>query len=201
MKTTFPKRLKALRESMGLTQQDFADMVGITRPTIGLYETASRLPDIEMLHRICNATGCQPDYLLGYSPNMHREHSEEGYITGLSDKALEKLWDLKSRSSVTDAMICHKDFDRLVGLLRTANALYQEGQTVMAAHVVQFSYLAYMRIANDVSAEKLFFEGLVETAGAGYIHNGLLEAMDILERDMTTPTAGDLTRKGKMPTK
>ena len=45
----FSKIFKALRQSSGYTQQEFADKIGISRSTIGMYETGAREPDFETL--------------------------------------------------------------------------------------------------------------------------------------------------------
>ena len=50
----FGKRLKELRKEHGCTIEQFADMVGISKSTLGYYENDKRMPDIEILARIAN---------------------------------------------------------------------------------------------------------------------------------------------------
>ena len=40
-----PQRIKALRERMGLTQEKFADSVGVDQSTVSLWETGGRSPE------------------------------------------------------------------------------------------------------------------------------------------------------------
>lgn len=51
----FGKRLKELRKEHGYTIEQFADMVGISKSTLGYYENDKRMPDIEILRgsRMC----------------------------------------------------------------------------------------------------------------------------------------------------
>ena len=53
----FGKRLKELRKANGYTIEQFADMVGISKSTLGYYENDKRMPDIEILARIANVPG------------------------------------------------------------------------------------------------------------------------------------------------
>ena len=51
----FGKRLRELRKEHGYTIEQFADMVGISKSTLGYYENDKRMPDIEILRgsRMC----------------------------------------------------------------------------------------------------------------------------------------------------
>ena len=51
----FGQRLKELRKEHGYTIEQFADMVGISKSTLGSYENDKRMPDIEILRgsRMC----------------------------------------------------------------------------------------------------------------------------------------------------
>lgn len=47
------KRLKELRKALGLTQQEFADRIGISRGNIATYETRDGNPGNSVIHLIC----------------------------------------------------------------------------------------------------------------------------------------------------
>lgn len=49
--------LLAARKAAGLTQQQLADRLGVTRPTISRYEDGVRFPDPPTVDRICEALG------------------------------------------------------------------------------------------------------------------------------------------------
>lgn len=48
------EKLKTIRTQKGLSQQDVADRLGLTRSAIGFYETGKRTVDIETLFKICD---------------------------------------------------------------------------------------------------------------------------------------------------
>lgn len=56
---------KRLRTSSGLTQVEMAEKLGISRSTIGMYETGAREPDFETLEKIADYFNVDIDYLLG----------------------------------------------------------------------------------------------------------------------------------------
>ena len=58
------EKLKALREARGLTQQQVAQRVCISKAMISAYETASKAPSIEVLIRLSRLFGVSVDYLV-----------------------------------------------------------------------------------------------------------------------------------------
>lgn len=64
---TFGERLKDLRTSKGLTQQDLADALGVGRATIAGYETKGKQPDFDKLKWLSGFFNVSIDYLLGLS--------------------------------------------------------------------------------------------------------------------------------------
>lgn len=73
----FGSRLKALRESQGLTQNDLSTQLHIARTTITLYENDTNQPDFKMLVQIADIFNVSLDYLLC--------RTEEKYNSNLSD--------------------------------------------------------------------------------------------------------------------
>lgn len=61
----FQNIFKRLRTSSGLTQAEIAEKLGISRSTIGMYETGAREPDFEVLEKIADFFNVDTDYLLG----------------------------------------------------------------------------------------------------------------------------------------
>lgn len=57
--------LKKLRKSAGLTQEQLADALSITRSRLGMYETGQREPDFETLEMIADYFNVDIDYLMG----------------------------------------------------------------------------------------------------------------------------------------
>ena len=61
----FHNIFKRLRIASGLTQAEMAEKLGISRSTIGMYETGAREPDFETLELIADFFNVDIDYLLG----------------------------------------------------------------------------------------------------------------------------------------
>lgn len=92
----FGKRLRELRKENGYTIEQFADMVGISKSTLGYYENDKRMPDIEILARISNVLNVNADYLIGRTNTTAQKGKMKTVceFTGLSDQAAEYLSDL-----------------------------------------------------------------------------------------------------------
>ncbi len=126
----FKNRLRHIRESLGMTQEEFAKFLGLSRPTIGFYERADkengRIPDAEVLKRICEKCEVSADYLLGITD----ENAISGLssYTGLSQTSIEYLHNLTvskwgERSAILDHLLMLRDFDTLLAYMEQYIAL------------------------------------------------------------------------------
>ena len=57
-------RIKFLRNELNMTQQDLADKLNSSKSIIGLYESETRKPSMEILVRLSEIFGCSIDYIL-----------------------------------------------------------------------------------------------------------------------------------------
>lgn len=90
------KRLRELRNSLQLTQQEIAEKLHISRVRYNQYETGKRQPDNEMLKLLSSFYKVSVDYLLG---------NNEDHIT--LDEELQQLL------SDPDTLVAFKDFHSL----------------------------------------------------------------------------------------
>ncbi len=63
----FSAIIKSLRIERGITQEQLAALLKVSRSTIGMYETGSREPDFETLEAIADIFNVDMDYLMGRS--------------------------------------------------------------------------------------------------------------------------------------
>lgn len=63
----FASIIKRLRLERGITQEQLASMLKVSRSTIGMYETGSREPDFETCEAIADIFNVDMDYLIGRS--------------------------------------------------------------------------------------------------------------------------------------
>lgn len=68
----FANRFKELRLKAGLTQDQLSENLGISRSTIGMYETGKREPDFETLEKIVDYFNVDMNYLIGTSEAITR---------------------------------------------------------------------------------------------------------------------------------
>ena len=64
---TFSKRLRELRESLNMTQREFADYVGFTQATLSAYENSLKIPSLDIVMRIASKCKISIDWLCGFS--------------------------------------------------------------------------------------------------------------------------------------
>lgn len=77
MNTDYKKlgiRIKAARESKKLTQEQLAEITGLTNNYISNIEHTRSKPSIETLIKICNALEVTPDYILLDSVFVSKEY-------------------------------------------------------------------------------------------------------------------------------
>lgn len=65
---TLGDRIKKVRKFLGYTQNDLANLTGISRVSIGNYERNTRVPDGNTLKKLAIALETTTDYLLGKEP-------------------------------------------------------------------------------------------------------------------------------------
>jgi transcriptional regulator with XRE-family HTH domain len=63
----FAERLKALRTEKGLTQVELAVKLGVSKGTVGMWETGKRLPTFETVDEMTSIFDKRMDYILGYT--------------------------------------------------------------------------------------------------------------------------------------
>lgn len=92
-KEIFGIRLRDLRRQNGCTIEQFAAKIGVAKSTLGYYENENRMPDIEILSRICDAFNVSADYLLGRTNTAAVKGKMKTVckLTGLSDTAADFL--------------------------------------------------------------------------------------------------------------
>ena len=69
----FAPIIKRLRTERGITQEQLASLLKVSRSTIGMYETGGREPDFETCEAIADIFNVDMDYLLGRS-SVERKH-------------------------------------------------------------------------------------------------------------------------------
>lgn len=109
----FSERFAELRGRK--TQGEFAEFLGISRPTVGFYENGTRLPDALILRQISEKCNVSTDWLLGLSKVKDRDGDlqQACAYTGLSDIAISEIRTLYA----TEKNLGNEDFFTMAELL------------------------------------------------------------------------------------
>ena len=99
----FSERLKEVRNARGLTQQQMADMLDITKGAYSGYETGRRQPDVDRIKKIANVLNTSGDYLLdtGFSGQKEKTSMSGMPLTKQEIEHIKKHRNLTFESQVT----------------------------------------------------------------------------------------------------
>lgn len=75
----FSERLKKLRNSLNITQKDFAEKIGITASALSAYENNLKNPSIAVAKRIAETFGISIDWLCGLTETMNNSNNPQTY--------------------------------------------------------------------------------------------------------------------------
>lgn len=103
------EKIKVLRETHGITQEELADAIGLSRPTITKYERNERTPDLIITTRIAEYFGVSMDYLCDRKPSIKEKLAYE--IVAMFDRKGLVQSDIESISfkSLLKLMYCMLD--------------------------------------------------------------------------------------------
>ena len=71
------ERIKELRKTLGLTQQEFADKIGVKRNTVGQYEIGRNVPTDTVISLICKEFEVSKEWLLAGDGKMFSPAPED----------------------------------------------------------------------------------------------------------------------------
>lgn len=75
------KRIKTIRKRLNLTQDEFAEKLGLARNSIASYESGRRTPNEAIVKSICREFNVNQDWLVNGNGSMFVELSREEEIT------------------------------------------------------------------------------------------------------------------------
>lgn len=88
----FAENLAACRKRTGMTQEQLAEQLNITRQAVSKWESGQAVPDVETLQRICVALETQPNELLGEQTHSNEENTAVEKDRNLSEFVLSAVF-------------------------------------------------------------------------------------------------------------
>lgn len=139
--SVFAEQLKTLRKINGLTQQEIANKIDVSRVAYTNWENGKREPELEMIIRLADIFNVSLDFLLGRYKFID-ENFENTYEMIILSKNLK---DLRNKNNVSQ-----KDIASLLGISQVAYGRFELGN-----RIVKKEYLEILADYFDVSIDYL----------------------------------------------
>lgn len=110
---TFGEKLKDARKSAGLSQEQFAEKLSVSRSAIAKWETDKGMPDITNLKAMSQLLGVSIDYLLDEDNKLSFSETKEP----IDLSSFEKTGKCRSREDAA-CLARFKDADAIIPLIR-----------------------------------------------------------------------------------
>lgn len=108
-----PERIRDLRKAMGLTQQDFADRLGVKRNTVALYETGKSGISDGIIKSICREFGVSEQWLRTGEGEMFVPRTKNQVITDFMADLVMEDDSFKKRIIEALAQLDARDWEEL----------------------------------------------------------------------------------------
>lgn len=131
---TTAKRLRSLRESMGLSQSQVADIIGVTRTAYIHYETGRYKP-VRKIKELCKLFNVSSDYLLG---NDIEKNDEDIFMP---------CFKINKDTEKNNLSLSKEEID----LIKKYRELPYEGKTTVKA-ILKSQYDLYVKPKSDEKA-------------------------------------------------
>lgn len=88
MKEEIGKRIKEIRENMGMTKESFAKLLGISGQYLGIVEHGKSYLSIEKVKILCDLTHLSSDYIL-FGKNTNIVNDTKDLLSDFSESQIE----------------------------------------------------------------------------------------------------------------
>ena len=133
-KSKFAKKLSSIRQSKGMSQRELANLTGINRSTISMWELGEREPAFDQLQVLSNALGVTVAELIDDNEN------QEAIIVRMKQQQeadeLAKNPDIRKNAAMLDALIGVYERN-VLGYPNTAVLPYSQALSRFPAHLQQ----------------------------------------------------------------
>jgi len=105
-----------MRREKGLTQEDIANYIGVSKASVSKWETGQSYPDITFLPQLATLFNISIDELMGYEPQMSKEDIRKLYVKLSADFASKPFDEVLNScreiaKSISPAFTCYSTLD------------------------------------------------------------------------------------------
>lgn len=170
----FASIIKNLRIERGITQEQLAALLKISRSTVGMYETGSREPDFETLEAIADIFNVDMDYLMGRSTQERRNPITPTIPAGFEPLPEMTTIPLVGSIACGTPITAEENVEARIGIPAAWNAdfaltckgdsmapRYQDGDVVCirCQPEVENGQIAAVRIGEEATLKRFYQEG------------------------------------------
>ena len=173
------EKIAAKRKDKGVTQEELAGFLGVSKPAVSKWESGQSYPDILLLPVIASYFNVTLDELLGYEPQMSKDDVRKMYVslcqsfaTEPFDSAYAKCREYEKKYFSCWSVQFH------IGLLYINHAMLAKEKTPF---IIEEAIRIFERVANE-SKDFSLEQQAVDLQGYCYLTLGRpVEAIDLLE--------------------
>lgn len=137
------ERIKKLRKSAGMTQEQFGEEFGIVKSTVSLYESGKSTPNDEIKKRICEYFDVSLDFLLGISDSKKPSttSAQKTYCSFFgNNKALKKDFFNRVKTCIDNSGMTKNEFISNFPLgEKLANSFLNNNDNFMISDLLELS--------------------------------------------------------------
>lgn len=100
MQMTIGEKIQNLRKQRGMSQEQLAEALGVSRQAVSKWEAGQSVPDIDKIISICDYFGVTTDYILRNAETTQSQHEVAQNAYNMSEKELDENIKKKQRSAL-----------------------------------------------------------------------------------------------------
>lgn len=143
------KRIKELRNALGMTQEEFAKRIGVKRNTIATYEMGRSTPSDAGISLICREFNVNEDWLRSGSGEMFLPQSENAI------DALVRQYHLSDASKALLITFCELSEDDQDMILNFVSKAAENIKTMSGIEAAEAAYAEALGFAKDTESSTL----------------------------------------------
>ncbi|MDO4285395.1 MAG: helix-turn-helix transcriptional regulator [Eubacteriales bacterium] len=175
------RTLIANRHKRGITQDELAAHIGVSKGAVSKWETGSSLPDISLLPQLASYFDISIDDLIGYQPQMEKEAIKKLYIRLSKDFSVRPFDEVLAEclALIKKYYSCYPLLFQLGTLL--VNHTGQASGPKQTAQIMEKALECFRRVRSEADEPNLQKEALLMEAFCLLQLQRPSEAIDILE--------------------